>query len=215
MESLNLKLYNYSKFIKTDEIIKCLNLLPDEYKELNNKIFIFRSYLDYSLFCIKHFDFLSLSICIPRYLFQLFTKTDIPGFYSIVNKNVFIIEKTILSLIDTKLTTVKTSQEYSEYVTDDILNYYKYMWVKFIALDTIIHELTHALQQHKKELSFSIKKILTKWENSSSEYDAIKSCISIFSQNYNEFTSILNVKGIEINHSLSPLFPSFKYFIKL
>ena len=108
MESANVKIYNFPRFIKTDQMIKCLNLLPDEYKELNNKIFIFRSYLDYSLFCIKHFDFLSLSICIPRYMFRLFTKTDIPGFYSIVNKNVFIIEKTILSLVDIKLNTVKT-----------------------------------------------------------------------------------------------------------
>lgn len=215
MKSINTKIYNYSKFIKTDELIKCLNLLPNEYKEVNTKIFIFKSYLDYSFFCIKHFDFLSLSICMPRYMFRLFAKTDIPGFYSIVNKNVFIIEKVILNYIDTKLTTVKNSQEYSEYVTDDILNYYKYMWVKFIALETIIHELTHALQQHKNELSFFIKKILTKWENSSSEYDAVKSCISIFSQNYNEFTSILNVEGIEINHSLSPLSTSYKYYIKL
>lgn len=215
MKSLNVKIYNYSKFIKTDEMIKCLNLLPDEYKELDNNIFIFESYLDYSLFCIKHFDFLSLSICMPRYMFRLFTQTDIPGFYSIVNKNVFIIEKTILSLIDTKLNIVKTSKEYSEYATDDVLNNCKFMWLKFIVLDTIVHEITHALQHHKKNIWFSIKKILIKWENSSSEYDAVKSSISIFSQNYNEFISILNVKGIEINHSLSPLSTSYKYYIKL
>lgn len=127
MKSINVEIYNYSKFIKTDELIKRLDLLPNKYKKLNNKIFIFKSYLDYSLFCIKHFDFLSLSICLSRYMILLFTKNDIPGFYSILNKNIFIIEKIILNYIDVKLAPLKVSQEYSEYVTDDVLNNYKYM----------------------------------------------------------------------------------------
>ena len=89
------------------------------------------------------------------------------------------------------------------------------MWTKYVLLDSLIHELTHALQHKEKRLSNIFINKLKKWNSLENEIEAVSESIKIFNKTHKDFIKILKIKGISINHSINPLSINYNFKIKL
>ena len=72
---INLQIKNFSKYLSTDNLIECLNLLPDKYKTLTNEVYIFPSYTSYLLFTLKHLQILSFYSALISIILSLFSSS--------------------------------------------------------------------------------------------------------------------------------------------
>lgn len=215
---MNLKIINHSTTISDSELIYCLHLLPTKYNILDNKIFIFDSYFKYLLYSLRHFNLISFFGGFIDYILSLFSSSSELGFYYRISKNIYMFEDRIFKLLEKKLKTISSNENYNElkpYITNDLLNSYKFMWSKYILLDCIIHELTHAIQHVEKRLHSPIIYLSSKWDTINNEIEAVSMCIDVFNANQEYFLDILKVTGIKVNHSLTPLNINYKLNIKI
>lgn len=215
---INLQIKNFSKYLSTANLIECLNLLPDKYKTLTNEVYIFPSYTSYLLFTLKHFQILSFYSALISIILSLFSSSIDFGYYVVFSKNIYIFENNILKYIDSRLNTVKSNSKYEtykSYITNEIILNYRSMWTKYVLLDSLIHELTHALQHKEKRLSNIFINKSKKWNSLENEIEAVSESIKIFNKTHKDFIKILKIKGISINHSISPLSISYKFSIKI
>lgn len=214
---MRLKIRNYTCVISDKEVIECLELLPQKYKELNIYINIFESNIQYLKYLLKKFKLLSFTAECIDFIIDKVSKSSTSGYYNIRNKEVYILCWNIYKQIDVRLDNIEKSKGYEEckdFVTKDILKYYREQWIKYMIINMLIHELTHAIQDKEKRLSKSwLKRFFTKWEKREEEIDAMRATIEFSSKNEDKFLEILNVKGIKANHSLQEF--KYKYNLKI
>lgn len=105
--------------------------------------------------------------------------------------------------------------EFKDYLTIEKINFCKFSWSKYVLLDCIIHELTHAIQHKENRIPSRFKYLVSKWSNISIEFEAVSNSIDIFNKNHENFLNILKVNGIKSSHSLNPLNISYKFNIKI
>ena len=214
---LRLKIRNYTCIISDKEVMECLELLPKQYKELDIYINIFERNIQYLGYLLKKFKVLNFIAECILFIVNKFLKTCVNGYYNIESKEIYILCENMYKQIDLRLNNIEKSkgyEEYKEFITKDILKYYREQWIKYMIINMLIHELTHAIQDKEKRLSKNwLKRFFTKWEKREEEIDAMRATIE-FSTKYEEnFLEILNVKGITANHSLQEF--KYKYNLKI
>lgn len=214
---LRLKLRNYTSIIYDKEVMECLELLPKQYKELDIYINIFGSNIQYLRYLLKRFKILTFIAECILFIVNKFLRTCIDGYYNIQSKEVYILCENMYKLIDLRLNNIEKSkgyEEYKEFITKDILKYYREQWIKYMIINILIHELTHAIQDKEKRLSKNwLKRFFTKWEKREEEIDAMRATIEFSTKYEDKFLEILNVKGITANHSLQEF--KYKYNLKI
>lgn len=214
---MRLKIRNYTCIISDKEVMECLELLPKQYKELDIYINIFERNIQYLGYLLKKFKVLNFIAECILFIVNKFLKTCVNGYYNIESKEIYILCENMYKQIDLRLNNIEKSkgyEEYKEFITKDILKYYREQWIKYMIINMLIHELTHAIQDKEKRLSKNwLKRFFTKWEKREEEIDAMRATIE-FSTKYEEnFLEILNVKGITANHSLQEF--KYKYNLKI
>ncbi|MDC4240917.1 hypothetical protein NE398_12190 [Clostridium tertium] len=214
---MRLKIRNYTCIISDKEVMECLELLPKQYKELDIYINIFERNIQYLGYLLKKFKILNFIAECILFIVNKFLKTCVNGYYNIESKEIYILGENMYKQIDLRLNNIEKSkgyEEYKEFITKDILKYYREQWIKYMIINMLIHELTHAIQDKEKRLSKNwLKRFFTKWEKREEEIDAMRATIE-FSTKYEEnFLEILNVKGITANHSLQEF--KYKYNLKI
>lgn len=214
---LRLKIRNYTCIISDKEVMECLELLPKQYKELDIYINIFERNIQYLGYLLKKFKVLNFIAECILFIVNKVLKTCVNGYYNIESKEIYILSENMYKQIDLRLNNIEKSkgyEEYKEFITKDILKYYREQWIKYMIINMLIHELTHAIQDKEKRLSKNwLKRFFTKWEKREEEIDAMRATIE-FSTKYEEnFLEILNVKGITANHSLQEF--KYKYNLKI
>lgn len=214
---MRLKLRNYTSIISDKELMECLELLPKQYKELDSYINIFESNIQYLRYLLKRFKILTFIAECILFIVNKFLKTCTDGYYNIESKEVYILCENMYKLIDLRLNNIEKSkgyEEYKEFITKDILKYYREQWIKYMIINMLIHELTHAIQDKEKRLSKNwLKRFFTKWEKREEEIDAMGATIEFSTKYEDKFLEILNVKGIMANHSLQEF--RYKYNLKI
>ncbi|MPM28815.1 hypothetical protein SDC9_75346 [bioreactor metagenome] len=214
---MRLKLRNYTSIISDKEVMECLELLPKQYKELDIYINIFGSNIQYLRYLLKRFKILTFIAECILFIVNKFLKTCIDGYYNIESKDVYILCENMYKLIDLRLNNIEKSkgyEEYKEFITKDILKYYREQWIKYMIINILIHELTHAIQDKEKRLSKNwLKRFFTKWEKREEEIDAMRATIEFSTKYEDKFLEILNVRGITANHSAQEF--KYKYNLKI
>ena len=214
---MRLKLRNYTSIISDKEVMECLELLPKQYKELDSYINIFESNIQYLRYLLKRFKILTFIAECILFIVNKFLRTCIDGYYNIQSKEVYILCENMYKLIDLRLNNIEKSkgyEEYKEFITKDILKYYREQWIKYMIINMLIHELTHAIQDKEKRLSKNwLKRFFTKWEKREEEIDAMRATIEFSTKYEDKFLEILNVRGITANHSLQEF--KYKYNLKI
>lgn len=215
---LKLNIINYSNNISTNELNDCLTLLPEKYKYLNTKIFIFDTWSRYIFHSLKHFNFIYFFGGVIEYILNLFYLTNELGCYNIGSKSIYIFENRILDMLDKRISILPHLSNYNDfkdYLTIDLINSYKFSWAKYVLLDCIIHELTHSIQHKENRFPSRFKYLVSNWNTISIEFEAVSNFIDIFNANHEKFLNILNVNGINTSHSLNPLKINYKFNIKI
>lgn len=216
--NLRLNIINYSNNISTNELKNCLNLLPNTFKTLDTKIIIFDSFSRYLLYNLKTLNFFYFFSGIIEYIFHFYSPSTELGYYNIHLKSIHIFEYRILEMLENKISRLPSLDNYNEfksYMTKDLLNSYKIDWNKYVVLDSLIHELTHAIQHKEKRIPNRFKYWTSKWSAIGIELEAVSKSIEIFNTNHESFLNILGVTGIRISHSLTPLSINYKLNIKI
>ena len=197
--------------------MECLELLPKQYKELDIYINIFERNIQYLGYLLKKFKILNFIAECILFIVNKFLKTCINGYYNIESKEIYILSENMYKQIDLRLNNIEKSkgyEEYKEFITKDILKYYREQWIKYMIINMLIHELTHAIQDKEKRLSKNwLKRFFTKWEKREEEIDAMRATIEFSTKYEDKFLEILNVKGITANHSLQEF--KYKYNLKI
>lgn len=217
-KNIKLRIKNYSNYLTDDQLISCLELLPIKYKCLTNKVFIFKSFYHYIFYCIKHFQIISAYNEILTLILSKINDTPLTAHYGYLKRNIYLFEDFFIEMINLQLNNIANCNNYTLYKSaiDALdLDEYRRGWISFVLVDTLIHELTHAIQHKEKRLTSSFKTISKPWEDIPHELDAVKSSIEIMNINYDNFIKILDTKGISINHSLAPLEIRYKYKITI
>lgn len=215
---LKLNVINYSNNISTNELIDCLNLLPEKYKDLNTQIFIFDTWSRYIFHSLKNLNFIYFVGGIIDHFINYFSSSDELGHYNIGSRSIYIFENRILKMLDKRISILPHLNNYNEfkdYLTITQINTYKSSWSKYVLLDCIIHELTHAIQHKENRFPNRIKYLTSKWNTIDIELEAVSMSIDTFKINHESFSQILKVSGITIAHTLNPLKIKYKYNIKL
>lgn len=213
---LKVQIINNSALITTNELQECLKLLSSSYRKLDTTIIIFNSYKQYLFFLMKNFRLLQFPNAILQPIIEKITKTTSSGLYFRYKNEIYIFQDKIMLLCNTAINNMYNTDSYKiygKYITNGNISRTKNMWFKYITLDTIIHELTHAYQHSKNRLSPLILHSFRAWEDLYEEKDAVSSTIKIFDKKHNDFCKILSVKGIKIKHSLTPLNISYKFTV--
>lgn len=194
-----------------------LRIITQQYKELDIYINIFESNKQYLKYLLKKFKVLTFIAACIDFIINKVSKSSTSGYYNIRNKEVYILCWNIYKQIDVRLDNIDKSKGYEEckeVVTKAILKYYREQWIKYMIINMLITELTHAIQDKEKILSKSwLKRFFTKWEKREEEIDAMRATIEFSSKNEDKFLEILNVKGIKVNHSLQEF--RYKYNLKI
>lgn len=196
-KNIHLQIENYSKCFLTDTLMQCIDLLPDKYKILNTKIFIFETHKDYIFYCLKHFKFKSALICLMQLIIYKTTLNCNLGSYSREKKEILIIENCCLHII--------LHEIYANNLNIENVKKYIPGWIRFILLDVLLHELTHAIQDKENGTKIPLKYLFQKWSEKTSEIDCVTTTIDIMTLNYDKFIKIINAKEINISHTLNPL----------
>lgn len=214
---MRLKIKNYTCIISDKEVMECLELLPKQYKELDIYINIFERNIQYLGYLLKKFKILNFIAECILFIVNKFLKTCVNGYYNIESKEIYILGENMYKQIDLRLNNIEKSkgyEEYKEFITKDILKYYREQWIKYMIINMLIHELTHAIQDKEKRLSKNwLKRFFTKWEKREEEIDAMRATIEFSTKYEDKFLEILNVKGIMANHSLQEF--RYKYNLKI
>ena len=197
--------------------MECLELLPKQYKELDIYINIFERNIQYLGYLLKKFKILNFIAECILFIVNKFLKTCVNGYYNIESKEIYILGENMYKQIDLRLNNIEKSkgyEEYKEFITKDILKYYREQWIKYMIINMLIHELTHAIQDKEKRLSKNwLKRFFTKWEKREEEIDAMRATIEFSTKYEDKFLEILNVRGIMANHSLQEF--KYKYNLKI
>ncbi|MDU1312486.1 MAG: hypothetical protein E6940_00255 [Clostridium septicum] len=214
---MRLKIRNYTCIILDKEVMECLELLPQQYKKLDIYINVFESNRQYLKYLLKKFKLITfIAECID-FIIDKVAKSSTSGYYNIRNKEVYILCWNIYKQIDLRLDDIEKSKgydEYKEFISKDLLKDYRQQWIKYMIINMLIHELTHAIQDKEKRLSKSgLKRFFTKWEKREEEIDAMRATIEFSTKYEDKFLEILNVKGIKANHSLQEF--KYKYNLKI
>lgn len=215
---LKLNVINYSNNISTNELIDCLNLLPEKYKDLNTQIFIFDTWSRYIFHSLKNLNFIYFVGGIIDHFINYFSSSDELGHYNIGSRSIYIFENRILEMLEKKLSTlphISNYNEFKDYLTIEQINSYKFSWSKYVLLDCIIHELTHSIQHKENRFPSRFKYLVSKWSTIDIEFEAVSNSIDIFNTNHESFLNILKVNGIKSSHSLNPLNINYKFNIKI
>lgn len=214
---MRLKIRNYTCIISDKEVMECLELLPKQYKELDIYINIFERNIQYLGYLLKKFKILNFIAECILFIVNKFLKTCVNGYYNIESKEIYILGENMYKQIDLRLNNIEKSkgyEEYKEFITKDILKYYREQWIKYMIINMLIHELTHAIQDKEKRLSKNwLKRFFTKWEKREEEIDAMRATIEFSTKYEDKFLEILNVRGIMANHSLQEF--KYKYNLKI
>lgn len=214
---MRLKIRNYTCIISDKEVMECLELLPKQYKELDVYINIFERNIQYLGYLLKKFKILNFIAECILFIVNKFLKTCVNGYYNIESKEIYILGENMYKQIDLRLNNIEKSkgyEEYKEFITKDRLKYYREQWIKYMIINMLIHELTHAIQDKEKRLSKNwLKRFFTKWEKREEEIDAMRATIEFSTKYEDKFLEILNVKGIMANHSLQEF--RYKYNLKI
>ncbi len=214
---MRLKIRNYTCIISDKEVMECLELLPKQYKELDIYINIFERNIQYLGYLLKKFKVLNFIAECILFIVNKFLKTCVNGYYNIESKEIYILSENMYKQIDLRLNNIEKSkgyEEYKEFITKDILKNYRQQWIKYMIINMLIHELTHAIQDKEKRLSKNwLKRFFTKWEKREEEIDAMRATIEFSTKYEDKFLEILNVKGITANHSLQEF--KYKYNLKI
>lgn len=214
---MRLKIRNYTCIISDKQVMECLELLPKQYKELDIYINIFERNIQYLGYLLKKFKILNFIAECILFIVNKFLKTCVNGYYNIESKEIYILCENMYKQIDLRLNNIEKSkgyEEYKEFITKDILKYYREQWIKYMIINMLIHELTHAIQDKEKRLSKNwLKRFFTKWEKREEEIDAMRATIEFSTKYEDKFLEILNVKGITANHSLQEF--KYKYNLKI
>lgn len=207
----NIKIFNNSSYITDSQLYDCLNLLPDKYKKLDTKVYIFNSYFSHFIFCLKNFKLLDGLIAISKLINSKIMKNYTFGYYSLYSKRIYIFEEYHKNELTYLLKNLLTKDN----ISIDI-NEYKRGWISFILIDILIHELTHAIQDKEKRLRKSILKNFFKSRGDSPwEIEAFKTTIEIMEKTSDKFLKILNTTGIHSEHSIEPIKVHYKCKITL
>lgn len=215
---LKLKIINYSDNISTNELNDCLILLPKKYKDLDTKVIIFDTFSRYIFHSLKHLNFIYFFGGIIEYVLNYFYPTAELGCYNIGSRTIYIFENRILEMLEKKLSTLPHMTNYNEfkdYLTIEQINSCKFSWSKYVLLDCIVHELTHAIQHKENRFPSRLKYLVSKWSTIAIEFEAVSNSIDIFNTNHENFLNILKVNGIKNSHSLNPLNISYTFNIKI
>lgn len=213
---IKLKIINYSSYIKTDELMECFKLLSSKYRKLNTTIYIFKSHKQFICFLLKKFRVIQLLMEIISPIINKLTKSETPAFYYVLKKEIYAFEDKIMTYCNKGANDIYLSESYKiygKYLKDTDLIKAKKMWFKYITVDILIHEMTHAIQDSEKRLATPITRIFRKWENLNEEKEAITASIKASEKNHEQFCKILNVKGIKVIHTLDPLNIKYKYTV--
>lgn len=197
--------------------MECLELLPKQYKELNIYINIFERNIQYLGYLLKKFKVLNFIAECILFIVNKFLKTCVNGYYNIESKEIYILSENMYKQIDLRLNNIEKSkgyEDYKEFITKDILKYYREQWIKYMIINMLIHELTHAIQDKEKRLSKNwLKRFFTKWEKREEEIDAMRATIEFSTKYEDKFLEILNVRGITANYSVQEF--KYKYNLKI
>lgn len=213
---LKFSIINYSTYIKSDELMECFKLLPSKYRKLNTTIYIFESNKQFICFLLKKFRVIQLLRETVSQLINKLTKSQTPAFYYVPKKEIFMFEDKIMTYCNKGTNGIYSSDSYKiygKYLKDADLKKAKEMWFKYILLDMLIHEITHALQDNEKRLSTRLTRIFKKWGNLNEEKEAVTASIKTFGKKHDKFCEILNVRGIQIKHTLNPLNINYKFTV--
>ncbi|MDU7150098.1 MAG: hypothetical protein E6300_16605 [Clostridium sp.] len=213
---LKFTIINYSTYIKSHELMECFKLLSSKYRKLNTTIYIFKSNKQFICFLLKKFRLIQFLQQIISPVIDKLTKSESSAFYNVLKKEIYVFEDKAMTYCDKGINGLYLSESYKvygKYLKDTDLLKAKEMWIKYIILDILIHEMTHALQHTEKRLSTPITRIFKKWENLNEEKEAVTASIKAFKKNHDKFCEILNVKGIKIKHTIDPIRINYKYTI--
>ena len=210
-----LTVQNNSNIISNKEIYECIKILPVEYKKVNSYVFIHANKKSYLYFCLKNLrviDFLTSIIDIViengKCKFKL-------GIYKIKKNEIHLYENkihTFLLLVEKEI--IKTDN--GKYVTPAIWKRYEKMWVKYILMYNLVHELNHSIQYRRKELNIKLKDLFIKWEHNSHEIDSVKRSEQIYEKYGEKFNKILKTEGIEVYHKFeNGMNIGYKYNIEI
>lgn len=214
-----IEIVNNSSNLSNSQIYDCINLLPEKYKNLDTKIYIFKSVFQYYKHHLKKLNIIHrITFTIYFFLKLLTFQIDI-GFYSILTNEITVIETIPRLLVTIVLNIGKIKIHFNKNINKMNLldiNKYKPGWISFIVIDTLIHELTHATQnKENKLLNNNIKDIFTPWKHKTIEKETVEATINIMNNISDKVLEILNAEGISINHSLDPLDVNYKYNITI
>lgn len=206
---------NNSTMITNSELNECIKLLPIEYRNVELKVFIHENYREYFHFCITNMRLLDLIGTMEERVFEKIKKDSITQAFYKRNKNeIHIFQDRIRESILIKKKQFKQLDDW-KYIDDDIWNGYENMWIKYIIVYDLIHEMNHALQFSKKKFTISFKDIIKKWDNRKYEIDAVQTSEVIYKKLDKDFINILKTEGICVYHEYEDeLYVGFKYNIK-
>lgn len=205
---------NYSNVISNEEINECIKLLPLEYRKIKAKLFIHKDFKGYFYFCIKKIRLLDLIGTIERRVFEKIKKnTATQAFYKRDKNEIHIFEDKIRKFLLFKKKAFAELDEW-QYVTNDLWNKYENMWIKYIIVYDLIHELNHAIQFNKNKFTVTFKDILKKWDDKKYEIDAVRRSEAIYKKLDRGFIKTLKSEGIRVYHRYEDeVYIGFKYNI--
>lgn len=199
---IKLKIINHSTYIKSAELMECFNLLSSKYRKLNTNIYIFKSNKEFICFLLKKFRLIQLLRETVSQLINKLTKSQTPAFYYVPKKEIFILQDKIMDYCNKGANDICLSDSYKiygKYLKESDLIKAKEMWFKYIILDILIHEMTHALQHNEKRLSTRLRRIFKKWENRNEEKEAVTASIKTFEKIMINFVKYLMSEEYRLN----------------
>ena len=191
---------NYSTTISNKEIYECIRILPVEYKKVNSRVFIHANKKSYLCFCIRHLRLIDFYIGIEDGVIEKFKRVFKLAVYKKYKNEIHLFEYRINTFLLLVKKEIKEAEE-GKYVTPDVWEKYRNMWVKYIIMYNLIHEMNHDIQKRRKELNFKLYDLIfSKWENSNHEIDSAKRSERIYKKFGDKFNRILKTDGIEVYH---------------
>lgn len=209
-----LMVQNNSSIISNDEINECIKVLPIEYRKVKAKLFIHKDFKQYVYLCIENMRILDLiSSVLERVLEKIKRDAITEAFYKRNKSEIHIFENRVREFLLFKKKSFEKLDEW-QYVDESLWKRYENMWVKYIIVYNLIHELNHAIQFRNNKFTISFKDILTKWEDKKYEIDAVRRSEAIYKKLDKNFIKILKSEGINVYHKYEEeLYIGFKYNI--
>ncbi|MBI6875613.1 hypothetical protein [Clostridium aciditolerans] len=205
---------NNSSIVSDKELNECVKLLPLEYRKIKAKLFIHKDFKGYFYLCIKTMRLLDLIGTIAGKVLEKIKRDVVTeAFYKRGKNEIHIFEDKIREFLLFKKKAFAELDEW-QYVDESLWNKYENMWVKYIIVYDLIHELNHAIQFSKNMFTVTFKDILKKWDDKKYEIDAVRRSEGIYKKLDRDFIKILKSEGIHVYHKYEEeLYIGFKYNI--